>query len=434
MSHQYPAIRHLLVALASLQESIAQRSTGQRSRSGADRTLTYALEQYASAVRQLSHSEETDIPLEAVLAACVLFAAFDTFQNSADLVCSHVLQGLKIWRQHRDSRRAPTADELSIARCLRWFAIDSCAFKSSFPGAERCLDDGFMTHRGLGIPSVFITVYEAYECMDTLIKCIAIASQPPLNPNQRVALEEIEDLLLRYQLSLETSAQAARQTFDGNMLTGVQELKIHHRVASVMAKTLSATDETPYDDFTEDFEYIVSESQRLLKEGTPKSLFSLHLGIIPPLFFTGVHCREPSIRRRAICTLHSAQRRERTWDSCLAARVAERVMQIEELNYSGDSGEICVPAHCRISLVNAVPDMSVNATEDSGCWRTEINFRRYPWKLMTPIETDRSICWNKDYGLEDRVPQTTSIKVFRASGYAGSLLTCRPISCRCPVK
>jgi hypothetical protein len=61
-----------------------------------------------------------------------------------------------------------------------------------------------------------------------------------------------------------------------------------------------------------------------------KPIFSLDLGIITPLYVVVSRCRDPAIRRRGLQLLASCNRREGIWDSTLTARVAERIIAIEE--------------------------------------------------------------------------------------------------------
>lgn len=61
-----------------------------------------------------------------------------------------------------------------------------------------------------------------------------------------------------------------------------------------------------------------------------KKIFSIDLGIIAPLYIVVSRCRDPAIRRRGLQLLASCNRREGIWDSTLTARVAERIIAIEE--------------------------------------------------------------------------------------------------------
>ncbi|KFH47643.1 hypothetical protein ACRE_014590 [Hapsidospora chrysogenum ATCC 11550] len=68
-----------------------------------------------------------------------------------------------------------------------------------------------------------------------------------------------------------------------------------------------------------------------------KPSFSADLGIVPPLFVVATKCREPYLRRRAIQLLRSSARREGMWDSELAARIGEWIMELEESDTDGGS-------------------------------------------------------------------------------------------------
>ena len=61
-----------------------------------------------------------------------------------------------------------------------------------------------------------------------------------------------------------------------------------------------------------------------------KPTFSLSLGLVTPLYMITTRCRDPSIRRRALHLLQTCNRKEGIWDSRLSARVAQRVVEIEE--------------------------------------------------------------------------------------------------------
>ena len=55
----------------------------------------------------------------------------------------------------------------------------------------------------------------------------------------------------------------------------------------------------------------------------PAALFTLYVGIIPPLFMTATKCQNPQLRTEAIALLRTRPWREGAWDSVAMARVAE---------------------------------------------------------------------------------------------------------------
>ena len=68
------------------------------------------------------------------------------------------------------------------------------------------------------------------------------------------------------------------------------------------------------------------------------STFLFDMEVISPVYFIGMNCRHPVLRRRAIAILKHTMRREGLWDSYKAAAVAERIMQIEEVHLTRFDG------------------------------------------------------------------------------------------------
>lgn len=112
-----------------------------------------------------------------------------------------------------------------------------------------------------------------------------------------------------------------------------------------------------WDNYTDVFAQIVTLIEALqqstvamAEDNSCKSIFTLNLGIVGPLYDIAMRCRDPQIRRRAIRILFTWHRREGMWDSVLAARVAEAIVNAEEdaeiIHSSAD-----VPAWRRISTL-----------------------------------------------------------------------------------
>ena len=68
-------------------------------------------------------------------------------------------------------------------------------------------------------------------------------------------------------------------------------------------------------------------------------------------------CRHPVIRRKAVSLLYTAPRQEGVWDSILTARVAERLIGIEEAGLGTVVSCEDVPDWARISDVEVKFDL-----------------------------------------------------------------------------
>ncbi|KAK5376135.1 hypothetical protein LTR20_000547 [Exophiala xenobiotica] len=84
--------------------------------------------------------------------------------------------------------------------------------------------------------------------------------------------------------------------------------------------------------------------------------FTLDIGVVAPLYDIARRCRDPGVRRRAIALLYAYPRQEGMYDGVLAARVAERVVQIEETGLEHLASATDVPDWARISDVHPVFD------------------------------------------------------------------------------
>lgn len=114
------------------------------------------------------------------------------------------------------------------------------------------------------------------------------------------------------------------------------------------------------DDFTFIFQKIVALAAGILSQKGDRSVrpptFSMDLGIIGPLYMVASQCRDPGIRRKAIALLRSASIQEGVWNSFLTAKVAEKVVEIEEAGLANVRGCSDVPEWCRIFDVHPTFD------------------------------------------------------------------------------
>ena len=125
-------------------------------------------------------------------------------------------------------------------------------------------------------------------------------------------------------------------------------------------------DDTIWDSCPQDGEDIVQFAESLLTldertRGPPGKRgieFSLDMSVVGPLYAVAHKYRDPVLRRRAIALLKKADRQEGIWDSAVAAKVAERIVEIEEGAVGSVTSFHDVPNWARIHGLNVSFDKS----------------------------------------------------------------------------
>lgn len=92
-----------------------------------------------------------------------------------------------------------------------------------------------------------------------------------------------------------------------------------------------------------------SSSDPTHERSSATSTFLFDMEIVSPLYLVAIKCRHPLIRRRAIALLRSYVRREGLWDSVKAAAVAERVMELEEVELDVLDGSVLPREEIRVA-------------------------------------------------------------------------------------
>lgn len=127
-------------------------------------------------------------------------------------------------------------------------------------------------------------------------------------------------------------------------------LQLYHLIVYIWVSTCVDKGETVFDSHMAEFTSIVELSESLLAKGIAANAlphFTFEMGLIPPLYFTAINCRHPALRRKAVSLLRQGSRRESLWDAESLARVAERVIELEEIGL--ESGTDASPEErCRV--------------------------------------------------------------------------------------
>ena len=179
--------------------------------------------------------------------------------------------------------------------------------------------------------------------------------------------QDIFDILERWLVSFQTFLRATGSSIDSRGLQAAQILEMSHSTAMLYLNfsTVSAfNDEMAWDKFTENFEHLVNLAAPIIESYTYDTStlnggpgFTMDMSTVGPLYIVAHRCRHPAIRRKAVSLLYAAPRQEGLWDSITSARVAERLISIEESGLGNVTRSEDVPDWARISDVEVEFDL-----------------------------------------------------------------------------
>jgi hypothetical protein len=167
--------------------------------------------------------------------------------------------------------------------------------------------------------------------------------------------ERLQASLLLWLRALDVSIPSLTAQRSLRVAIGIPLLRVYYSMASIMVSVcIQPNNAMAYDLHTQDFASIISQAVGLWKlvlpwhhdeapsTYLPPPSFTVDMGFIPPLYYTALKCRVPSIRREAIGLLLFAPHRGGIWDGIMGACIVRRIIEMEE----GDSyKDICLENH-----------------------------------------------------------------------------------------
>ncbi|KAI4196594.1 MAG: hypothetical protein LQ350_006466 [Teloschistes chrysophthalmus] len=406
-TYHEPSLKHAVIALASLHERFEK---GDRSILKSNKDILeggFALQQYNKAIQHLIKQPEKP-SFDTSLVACVLFACFESLRGHHGSALSHIRSGVQILTQaneidgdneagqsHGTDRLCVPRDTLDVifarldAQHVQvsqfFFEVEDRLEVEVLLGSRPMKLRASQNHTSPGftpeVPAEFRSLEEARNNLDyqwNLCQQIAVDFEyrdlciaGTETEGHRQAYEKVR---VHYQAASNSWSNAFQSFLNNNVPMMDSKTLQAAMVLELSAKTFSMHldlnafqlihDQTSWDRLIPGFEELVDlatavvDAQRTSPQGlSQKPIFHLDLSLIGPLFTIGHKCRDPLIRRKAISLLYSTPRQEGVWDSILTARVAERIMNLEEEGLGEVKCAADVPDRMRISDVDVSFDL-----------------------------------------------------------------------------
>lgn len=358
---QQPAIRNGVVALASFHENFVRSS---RAVFGHQRKVT-ALEHYSKSIHGIVqlNQDRSENAVMTTLISSLLYCAIESMQGHLVSAMKHIRAGLALLAEQEsflleqeDKHGAVLPGFVhTLRRLFVGLGTQLLGMEDSF------IEPSLLTFLQSPEESVryhFETVDDALVNLAYLLndamRFMAWAEQSQVDPDFPNQAQWLQGERLQQRFDQWTSAyhdllvmaSTARSTNSNDSRSAYLILRINQLFLKIVLAVKYERNQNSLDNFVDDFRVLIETAEDFFESeadspgsyssdsgytsASSKPAFSLSLGVIPAIFFTSGRCRDTDIRHRALSLLKNNRRREAIWDCQLVARVAERVILIEE--------------------------------------------------------------------------------------------------------
>jgi hypothetical protein len=341
-----PIVRQAVVALSDMHEHYLDM--------GGDGSLQSALHHYQKTLRQLIRLDRPDTSFDTLLAACIILHSFESLRGGFDEATKHAAAGVRMImdrQQDTGPRQASVVSEQVLSEVFlelhqQVIEANDSDFHAQYPGlnedmgpvpeAFRNVEEALpffyrLTYRLLSLFELAEEHYKTYEFIPGLIS-------PLLVPE----FDHVRDLYDTWASAL-SHIESLVKSKDSQQYQGYMVLKCYELSFKIDLEIFKYG-EVAYDEFKGENFGILKLIEVLLqahgdggspdsllsaRSGPPAAVFISSLGVISLLFEVATRTNDEQLRQEALSLLQRTNRREGIWDSRVAARLAERILQLK---------------------------------------------------------------------------------------------------------
>ncbi|CZT01724.1 uncharacterized protein RCO7_01937 [Rhynchosporium graminicola] len=338
----------------------------------------FAIQQYVKALGYLTNpaTDRNKLSTDVALIICILFVCFENLRGEYSTALSHINGGMKIIEKIVETSGMPVAPKfpdtlspssyqsppsstssLSISQNpyvpLSSLSLVFIEFYVQASGLTSNRNHVRLTRKfdmpssdyGFNIPAEFSSADEACLALDYIrttgirMSDTALRKQTSANlKERRVTLDQVHTFSsTRMKEWSRALGRFLTTNPDMENERSILMLKMHHTfmgINTAVGRIGLVPDECVFDSFITMFKRIVELCSKIIAAESnlerPRRIFCLDTGIITALFIVATKCRDGPTRWKAHEILISSDRQEGILNSILTARVAKRVIEIEE--------------------------------------------------------------------------------------------------------
>ena len=349
ISTSEPAVLNVAIALGSLNQP------------GGDchpqESDEFALRHYSKAMKALQSkiAEQDTVAPELILITCLMFVAFEFQQNGWLQAKSHLEGGLTFIRELLEGHQQSLPPKQVLEPLVEAFErldVSMSLFTSSRVHLNRAIEGARMA----SLPSEmqFRNLVDAGRPLN--LQIAAMRELVYTIEKQRFSPEGLSAEDYRHFGEQQLRQLVSLKHWDRAMMDLLPRLSKakDQRAARILqtqhlgcqlkvSECLTDGREMLWDRYQADFERLLDLAEEVVKleaaasspssdNGTSNYTpgFSVDMGVVPPVYFTAMKCRKPTLRRRAVAILRSCKHREGAWDGQTSAGLAVRIITLEE--------------------------------------------------------------------------------------------------------
>ncbi|KAH6661583.1 hypothetical protein B0J14DRAFT_611993 [Halenospora varia] len=345
ISHTEPAVRHALLALSSLCETYeSQDPTDDHDKFREH----FALQQYNKAVRLLADSLSTSqSQLDVILTSCLVFVWLEFMRNDLDAGLGHLKGGLKILDDFRQPNKSPslTSQRIDASLIYLFSRLEIQATVYGSPTSE-FVSEGHEEIRK-AVPTSFSSIEQARNSLHTLLGTVfrfvrqirdpdfiesTTKSHPWPDPLSLEATCRSHVAQFRsWQGAIKNSPASTFTSLNPRQTAAMRLLHMYHKTVTILLETLFTHSQMIYDQYDSSFDQVLTLAEQLIHNSQHMGpIIFFDMGVMAPLFYVVLKCRNLALRRKALSLLKLAPCREGMWYRQDVIEYVEWKIDIEE--------------------------------------------------------------------------------------------------------
>lgn len=353
--HHDPAALYAVLAIGSMFECQPEVVLRTQHPKALNQSHSKALEwqlKSMHAYRKISKHALDEQCMERLLLGCILLVTIEFQQNNVYSAMGLLKQGSKIADLLSSSRLSNTTTTLTdvlvpaLARQTVLMAVFGQPAPIDWYGNYR-----YITHKSLdGTASIDVArttlyghLWKSLHLVNSAV--VAFMSGEIFRAGYMSSLYRQQSAIISELELWKKNLYVLDQRLDANTTSSerlaIITMTMYFNVAYIWASACLDETHMAYDEFFVYFNKIVDCADYLItasSEGCqPQVPFHFEMGVIAPLFFTGIHCRHPLLRRKTVHLLKNAPKQEALFVAEVCARAVEEIIKIEESDPLSDT-------------------------------------------------------------------------------------------------